>query len=157
MYKFQASLFWSSLVHFGEILLPSCAKQKEEQSWYCSSTRLHRAHAGHTWQGKGSTQGCFLGFLLIGKGWDVVQGVLSVSSRNEKAACRRMAFSTEGQCSALKWRGGFDGPSRAPSGFHGIQAGFVPMPWLVVGMGSLGVSSAIKAIGTVAVSDRGCR
>lgn len=55
------------------------------------------------------------------------------------------AFSTEGQCSALKCCGGFDGPSRAALGFCGIQVGFVPMPLLVVEMGSVGVSSAIKA------------
>lgn len=48
--------------------------------------------------GKGSTQSFFLGFLLIGKEWDVIQGVFSVFSRNEKAECQRIAFGTEGQC-----------------------------------------------------------
>lgn len=52
---------------------------------------------------RAATQFFFLGFLLIGKGWNVIQEVFSVFSRNERAEYQRMAFSTEGQHSALKW------------------------------------------------------
>lgn len=145
MYGFQASLLWGSLVYFAPFGGSSVAPLHKAKGGAELVLLIYLIAQGICWghlAGKGLHTGFFfLGFLLIGKGWDVIQGFSSVFSTNNKAECQGMAFSAEGQCSALKWCGGFDGPSRTSPGFHGIQAGFVPM----VEMGSLGFSCAIKA------------
>lgn len=149
MYHFQASLFWSSLVYFVPFGGDSVAFLHKAKGGAELVPLIYLTAQGTCWghlTGKGLLTGFFPWISTDCKGWDVIQGVFSVFSRNERAECQRMAFSTEGHCSTLKWCGGFDDPSNASPGLHGIQAGFLLMLWLVIEMGSLGVSSAIKAL-----------